>query len=50
MLLMVQKGIRARICHEIHRYVRADKKYIENYDKNKDSSYLTYLDANHLYG
>ena len=47
---MVEKGIRDRICHVIHRYAKADNKYMKNYDKNIESSYLMYLDANNLYG
>ena len=26
------------------------KKYMKNYDKNKESTYLEYLDADNLYG
>ena len=44
MLLMVEKGIRGRICHAIHRYAKANNKYMKNYDKNIESSYLMYLD------
>ena len=50
MLLMVEEGIRGGICHSIHRYVKANNKYMKNYDKNKESSYIQYLDANNLYG
>ena len=50
MLLMVEKGIRGGICHAIHRYAKANNKYMKNYDKNKESSYIQYLDANYLYG
>ena len=50
MLLMVEEGIRAGICHSIHRYAKANNKYMNNYDKNKESSYIQYLDANKLYG
>ena len=50
MLLMVEKGIRGGICHAIHRYDKANIKYMKNYDKNIISSYLVYLDVNNLYG
>ena len=50
MLLMVEKGIRGGICHAIRKYVKANNKYMKNYDKNIISSYLLYLDANNLYG
>ena len=50
MLLMVDKGIRGGICHAIQRYAKANNKYMKNYDKNKASSYIQYLDANNLYG
>ena len=50
MLLMVEKSIRGGICHAIHRYTTANDKYMKNYDKNIESSYLMYLDANSLYG
>ena len=49
-LLMIEKGIRGGICHAIHRYAEANHKHIKNYDKNKESSYIQYLDANNLYG
>ena len=35
MLLMAEKGIRGGICHSIYRYVKANNKYMINYDKNK---------------
>ena len=50
MLLMVEKGIRGGICHAVHRYVEANNKYMGNYNKNKESSYLMYLDTKKLYG
>ena len=49
MLLMVEEGIRGRICHPICWYAKANNKYIKDYDKNKESSYLQYLDVNDLY-
>ena len=50
MLLMVEKGTRGGICQAIHRYVKANNKYLKNYDKDIISSYLMYLDANNLHG
>ena len=50
MLLMVEEGIRGRICHTIRRYAKTNNKYMNNYDKSIESSYLMYLDANNLYG
>ena len=35
MLLMVEKGIRGRMCHAIHRYAEANNKYMKNYDKKQ---------------
>ena len=50
MLLMVEKGTRGGICQAIHRYAKANNKYMKNYAKNITSSYVAYVDANNLYG
>ena len=50
LLLMVEKGIRGEICHAIHRYTKANNKYMKNNHKNKESSYLKYGNVNNLYG
>ena len=50
MLLMIEEGISGGICHAVHRYAKANNKYMKNYDENKESSYIQYLDANNLYG
>ena len=49
-LLMVEEGIGGGICHSIHRYAKANNKYMKNYNNNEESSYIQYLDANNLYG
>ena len=50
MFMMVEEGIRGGICQAIYRYARANNKHMNNYDKRKITSYLTYLDVNNLYG
>ena len=50
MRLMVEEGKRGGICHYIHRYAKANNKYMKDYNKNIESSYIQYLDANNLYG
>ena len=50
MLLMVEKGIRGGICYAIHRYTKANNKYLKDYNKDEEESFLEYLDANNLYG
>ena len=50
MLLMIEAGIRGGMCQSIHRYAKASNKYMKNYDKSIESSYLMCLDPNILYG
>ena len=49
MLLMVEEEIKGGICHSIHRYAKANNKYMKNYNNNEESSYIQYLDTNNLY-
>ena len=42
MLLMVEKQIRRGIYHSIYQHVNANNKFMNNYAKNKESSYLHY--------
>ena len=50
MLLMVEEGLRGGICHSIHRHAKANNKYMKDFNKNIESPYIQYLDANNLYG
>ena len=38
MLLMVEKGTRGGVCLAVHRYAKANNKYMKNYDKENESS------------
>ena len=40
MFLMVEEGIRGGMCHAIHRYAKANNKYMKNYAKDNESSYI----------
>ena len=50
MPMIVEKGIRGGICHAIHKYPKANNKYMKNYDKDMELPYLKYLGAKNLYG
>ena len=43
MLLMIEEGIKGGMCQSTHRYAKANNKYMKNYDKSIESSYLIYL-------
>ena len=47
MLLMFKKGIRGGITQAVHRYAKANNKYMG--DPKEKNSFLQYLDANNLY-
>ena len=50
MQLFVEKGLRGGISYIAHRHAEANNKFMKNYDPSKESSYISYLDANNLYG
>ena len=50
MLMMFEEGTLGEIYQSTHRYVKTNNKYMKNHDKDKESSYLVYVDAKNLYG
>ena len=51
MYLFMEKAIRGGVCMISHRYAKANNRHHpESYDPTQPSSYIWYLDANHLYG
>ena len=50
MFLIYEKGIRDGICNKVNSYAEVNNKYMKNYDKSKESSFLKYVDANNLHG
>ena len=49
---MIEAGIRVGMCQSVHRYIKTNNKYMKNYDKSIESSFLIqilYSDANNLY-
>ena len=50
MLMMFEKGIRGGITHISKRYAEANNKYMKDYNPDKPSKFIQYLDANNLYG
>ena len=41
---MVEERMRGGICHSIHRYAKANNKYMKNYNNNnEESSYKIYM-------
>ena len=47
---MVQLGMRGGVSTINHRHEKANNRYMKNYEKDKEESYIMYLDANNLYG
>ena len=50
MFQFIEKGMRGGISYIANRYGKANNKYMKDYNKDKPSKYIMYLDANNLYG
>ena len=50
MYLMIESGMRGGIATISNRYAKANNPHVQGYDPEKPSQYITYLDANNLYG
>ena len=50
MYLFIEKGLRGGISYIAKRYGKANNKYMNDYDPEKQSTYISYLDMNNLYG
>ena len=50
MLMLFEKGIRGGITHISKRFAKANNKYMSDYNPDKPSKCIQYLDANNLYG
>ena len=48
--LFIEKGSRGGISYISKRYAKANNKYMSDYDSNKPSTFITYLNKNKLYG
>jgi len=48
--LMIENNMRGGIATISHCHALANNPLVEGYDPNKHTSYITYLDANNLYG
>ena len=48
--MIEREGIRGGISSIMKRYAKANHKYLKDYDSQKLSQYIMYLDANNLYG
>ena len=48
--MMFERGIRGGMTHISKRYSEANNKYMKDYNPDKSSKFIQYLDANNLYG
>ena len=49
MLSMTEKGFTGDVCNAIHHYAKANNKYMRDYDKDKEPTYINYWNVNNLH-
>lgn len=47
---MIERGIRGGICQVSHRYIKANNKYMDDYNPKEKSTFISYQDCTNLYG
>ena len=50
MYYFIEKGTREGVSYIAEKYAKANNKYMNDYDLEKPSTFITYLDKNNLYG
>ena len=50
MYQMIETGVRGGMCQVSKKHMKANNKYMDNYNQDIISSFIAYLDANNLYG
>ena len=50
MYIFLEEGLRGGVSMISNRYCKANNPYIAGYDKDQETNYIMYLDANNLYG
>ena len=50
MHLFIEKGMRGGVSYISKKHSKANNKYMDRYDSDKESKFIMYLDADNLYG